>query len=73
MDLFKYIISREKEGGKHGSDPCIGQCRVSIGDFLKDCLFRRKDLMLLIIISDLYPGTEDDSSSILREIFIDDL
>ena len=61
-DHFENIITGKEEGGEHVSNLCLGKCRVSIGNFLKDRLLRVEYMVFLVIISDLNLGAQGKSS-----------
>ena len=60
MDYLEYFISRKLECSQCISNLCISKMRVVVGYFLKYRFIIMKNMMLLIVIADLYFGSESE-------------
>ena len=72
-DFFKYIIPGKEECCKHISDLCFGKSRIRVGNFLKNSFIHMKNMMFLVIISDLNFGTQGKLAGICLDKSVDDL
>ena len=72
-DLLEYIVLRKEECSKNIADLGIGHGRIIILQFLKDRLFSVKYLMSLIVVADLYIGSQTHGTAVGLHQIVDDL
>ena len=73
FDPLEHIIPGKEECCKHISDLCFGKSWIRVGNFLKNSFIHMKNMMFLVIISDLNFGTQGKLAGICLDKSVDDL
>ena len=65
-------FNREKSI-KHVPDLCVGKCRIIIGNFFKDRLIHMKDVVFLIVVTNLHIGTQCKGTAVCLDYIVQNL
>ena len=66
-DPLENIITGKKESSKYIADFRIGEIRIVVGNFVKQCFFRVEYMMLLVVITDFHIGAETEEAAVCRQ------
>ena len=72
-DQLENIISGKKKSSKHVPDLCVGKCRIIIGNFFKDRLIHMKDVVFLIVVTNLHIGTQCKGTAVCPDHIVQNL